>query len=218
MNAWTLIVSGLSMLAGVALGAWLWAWRIHRQARARLHIPAHWPLRARRIVSGNEKDVWAALKNIFHDHVVMVKVPVLRYTKLHDTEKFNVSAKAEAAVEAENERLQELLINLYTTFTIVTNTGKVIGCVDLLGKVALPQASRDLKEGLLSDCGIAYLMVSASDLPDASKLRALFLDELPVERIEHQVTRGGDSVFQADLTAFTKQHAHGPRLHGADFI
>lgn len=206
------------MLAGVALGAWLWAWRIRGQASARLHVPAHWPLRARRIVSGNEREVWGALRNMFHDHVVMVKVPVLRYTKLQDTEKFNASAKAEAAAEAESERLQQLLSGLYTTFTISTINGKVVGCVDLLGKVELPKASRDLKEALLSDCGIAYIVVSASELPDASKLRALFLDEVPVEHIEHQVTRGGDSVFHADLTTFTKQHSNGASLHGADFI
>lgn len=43
--------------------------------------------------------------------------------------------------------------------------------------------------------------------PDACTMRASFRGKIPVDRLEHQVTRGGDSKFHADLSAFTKQHA-----------
>ena len=65
----------------------------------------------------------------------------------------------------------------YATFTVCTLQGKVVGCVDVPGKLALTQASRELKEALLLDCGIAYTVVNAFNLPDASTMRELFLGE-----------------------------------------
>ncbi|MDB5744947.1 MAG: hypothetical protein JWR68_3262 [Polaromonas sp.] len=217
MNEWTAIASGLSMLVGLMLGAWVSAWRAQRKASAKLSVPERWPLRPRRIVNGNEKEVWASLCASFHDHVVLVKVPVLRYTRLHDIEKFSVNAKAMAQAHAENERLQDLLAGLYTTFTVCTADGKVMGCVDVSGST-LTKANRELKEALLLECDIAYTVVSAFNIPDASDLRALFLGEILIEPEDHQITRGGDSDFHAELSSFTKLQSSGAGNYGADFV
>ncbi len=212
MNEWTVIASGLSLLVGMALGALLWAWWLRRsKGSGKLHLPARWPLRARPIVNGNEQEVWRSLRDIFPDHAVVVKVPILRFTKLHETRNSNAkrSAKARADDRLQSEQWLEMLDGLYSTFTVCTLQGKVVGCVDVPGKLALTQASRELKEALLLDCGIAYTVVNAFNLPDASTMRELFLGEIPAQTLEHQVTRGGDSEFHADLTAFTLQQAGG---------
>lgn len=137
----------------------------------------------------------------------MVKVPILRFTMLHDAVKTNLTAKSIATARDEGERWLELLNGIYATFTVCTTDGKVVGCVDVSDKQAIPKANRELKETLLLDCGIAYTVVSAFNLPAASIMRATFLGEVPVDSVEHQVTRGGDSDFHADLSAFTKAAA-----------
>jgi hypothetical protein len=130
----------------------------------------------------------------------MVKLPVLRFTIPLEKEKDKEKNKEK------NARLLELLNGVYTTFTICTLDGKVVGCVDLRGKRDVSRASRQLKETLLSDCGIAYTTVRASRPPTASAMRAAFLGEIPEELVqEAEETRGGDSSFHADLESFTKQ-------------
>jgi hypothetical protein len=207
LNAWTALMSGLSLLVGITLGGLLHAWWLRRKASGRLRPPARWPLRKRRLVNDNEAQVWNWLRSSFHDHVVMVKVPVLRFTKLLDSKKANGadSSKAKADTLIEGERWLELLNGIYTSFTVCTTDGKVVGCVDVSDKPPLAKGSHELKETLLSDCGIAYTVVSASTLPEASAMRALFLGEVKVDCVEHQVTRGGDSNFHADLITFAKQ-------------
>lgn len=207
MNTSMVIAAGLGLLLGITLGALFWAWRLRPKASDALPLPERWPLRARAVVNGSEQEVWQALRSIFPDHVVLVKVPVLRFTRLRDTEKPGASVpggKDKADARRKSEQWLQKLDGLHTTFTVCTLQGKVVGCVDVPGKLALTQASRELKEALLLDCGIAYTVVNAFNLPDAGVMRELFLGEIPVALREHQVTRGGDSEFHADLAAFTK--------------
>ena len=147
-------------------------------------------------MTSNEYCVLKWLRNIFHDHAVMVKIPVLRFTVPLDKEKD----------QATDARWLELLTGVYTTFTVCTAKGKVVGCVDVAGKRGLSQANRELKETLLSDCGIAYTIVRGNQLPAGSAMRAAFLGEMPPEQLsEDMETRGGSSSFHADLDAFSQQ-------------
>lgn len=218
MNASTAFAAALSLLIGLALGAAFWSWRLRTKGSGRLPLPERWPLRARAVVNGNEKEVWHALRSIFHDHVVMVKVPVLRFTKLHDAQSAESSrgagakGQAKSDVRLKNDQWMEMLNGVHTTFTVCTLEGKVVGCVDVPGKLEMTKANRQLKEALLQDCNIAYVVVNAFDLPDAARMRGLFLGEIaPPEPTMHQVTRGGDSVFHADMAAFSQRHASANR-------
>ncbi|MEP6770401.1 MAG: DUF2726 domain-containing protein [Polaromonas sp.] len=198
------LISWLMTLVGVAVGALagvlLYAAWLRKEAGANLRIPHKWPLRARGVVTNDEYEVWKWLRSTFHDHAVMVKLPVLRFTIPLE------KGKEKDKDKEKNERLLELLNGVYTTFTVCTLDGKVVGCVDLRGKREVSRATRELKETLLSDCGIAYTSVKASRPPTASAMRAAFLGEMPEELVqEAQETRGGDSSFHADLDAFTKQ-------------
>ena len=209
MNALTAIAAGLSFVLGATLAALAWAWRLRLKSRAKAAVPQRWPLRARAIVNGNEREVWQALQVIFHDHVVLVKTPIPRFTRLRDTDKAKGRDapgrdKSGALAQLKSEQWLEKLSSLHTTFTVCTREGKVVGCVDVPGQLALTQASRELKESLLLECGIAYTVVNAFNLPDAGVMRELFLGEVPPARQEQQATRGGDSEFHADLAAFTK--------------
>ncbi|MEO6016862.1 MAG: DUF2726 domain-containing protein [Polaromonas sp.] len=189
-----MMVAGLGV--GALAGAALYAGWLRRKAGARLRVPHKWPLRARGLVTTEEHEVWKWLRITFQDHLVMAKVPVLRFT---------IPIEKDGDKDA-NLRWLELLNGVYTTFTVCTLDGKVVGCVDVRGKRDASKASRQLKETLLSDCGIPYTAVASKRLPTANAMRAAFLGEMPEELVqEHQPTRGGDSSFHADLDAFTQQ-------------
>lgn len=193
LNFSTFLMLGLALLAGLVAGAGLYAMWLLKKEDTDPPIPAKWPLAARGIMSGEEHEVMKWLRSTFPEHMIMVKMPVVRYTIPVGKDK-----------KAESKRLQDLIDGVYCSFAVCTISGTVVGCIDVPGKRGLPRGNRDLKESLLSDCGIAYTVVRGFDLPRSSAMRAAFLGELEVEdKPEHQETRGGDSSFHADLDAFT---------------
>ena len=92
-----------------------------------------------------------------------------------------------------------MLSGAYCTYTICNGQGQVVGCIDLLGPQGLSRGNRQLKQTLLSQCGIGYWVISAESLPDPDRLRADFLgtpapDSLPpqseqarLEAVRHQL-------------------------------
>ncbi|OYZ71670.1 MAG: DUF2726 domain-containing protein, partial [Polaromonas sp. 24-62-144] len=144
----------------------LTTWRLRKEADVSLRVPARWPLAARGLVTNGEDEVWKWLRSAFHDHLVMVKVPVLRFTIPMAGERNN------------SAQWLELLSGVYTTFTVCTTDGTVVGCVDVPGKRGLGEASRELKEALLADCNISYTVVRSHSLPKVEAMRAAFLGEI----------------------------------------
>ncbi|HEY3046888.1 MAG TPA: DUF2726 domain-containing protein [Polaromonas sp.] len=194
LNPTTLLIGGLAAALGALVGALLAAWWWRKKAGDRPRLPAKLPLGARGLVTTTEHEVWTWLRHTFRDHVVMVKLPVSRFTIPRDSE------------EVKSMQWLELLNGVYTTFTVCTTDGKVVGCVDVPGKRGLSTANRELKEDLLSDCGIAYTVVRSTRLPTGNAMRAAFLGEILVDQIdENPDTLSGDSGFHAELDAFTKQ-------------
>jgi len=202
VNLTTFFMTLLGIAVGMLAGALLYAWWLRREASARLRLPATWPLKARGVVTTQEHTVWRWLLSTFPDHMVMVKVPVLRFT-------IPLERLEREGGKEPGERWLELLNGVYTTFTVCTTDGKVVGCVDVPGKRGFSQASRDMKESLLSDCGIPYTVVYATHLPAGEALRAAFLGEIPMVAgqadQDDQETRVGDTRFNEELDAFTQQ-------------
>lgn len=200
MNILILLMTGLGLVAGLALGAALYAWWLKNKPPVSIRLPHTWPLAPRVILTNQEHEVLVWLRATFHDHLVMIKLPVLRFTTPTDKETGNGS-----------EKWIELLNGVYSTFTITTSDGNVVGCVDVPNKRGLSKASRGLKESLLSDCRIPYTVVRALALPTAAAMRAAFLGEVEVkveveqDQVEAQHTQVGNSSFHADLDSFTRQ-------------
>ncbi|RYX95913.1 MAG: DUF2726 domain-containing protein [Comamonadaceae bacterium] len=184
----------IGLLVGAVGAVLLYAWWLRRRSAARLMVPASWPLAARNVVNDEEREVLRWLYVTFHDHLVLVKVSVLRFTAPKRGE------------SDEDGRWQSLLNSVYCTFTIATRDGKVVGCLDVSGKRTVSRAKRELKESLLADCGIGYVVLSSRELPKASAVRAAFLGEVEAgDTWQDQETRGGDSSFHADLDAFNQE-------------
>lgn len=209
VNEWTALIAGLSLAVGLVVGALLFDLRARKNEKFPLRMPARWPLRSRSIVKGNEKAVWAWLRKTLPGHVVMVKVPILRFTLLHERKNAVESAGAttKGGVQDDNSHLLNLLNGLYTSFSVFTVDGKIVGCVDISGSPSLTKGTQDLKDMLFLDCSIPYLVISPLALPSASSIRLAFLGESPSLRVDHPVTRGGDTDFHLDLKAFSKNQS-----------
>lgn len=176
------------------VGILLTAWHMRRAERADLRIPSKWPLVARALVTPGEAEVWQWLRSTFHDHVVMIKTPVLRFTIPMEGERHK------------SREWLEVLNGVYTTFTVCTTDGTVVGCVDVPGTRGLPQSNREIKEALLSDCNISYTVLRGNALPKVAVMRAAFLGEIVDEFLtEPQPVFGEDSIFQEEVALFTKE-------------
>ena len=161
------------------------------------------------VVNDIENKVWHGLKSIFHDHVVIVKIPVLRFTRLQHPPASNAASGSSSTADL-NEQLVHRqwltrLEGVYTTFTVCTQNGRVIGCVDVSSSRGFSTSSSEMKEALLLQCGIAYAVADAITPADGAKMRELFLGELSADSLAQRVTRGGDSNFYSELTTFTQQ-------------
>lgn len=194
MNLTLWMTALLAVAAGLIAGVLITTWRLRKEADVSLRVPARWPLEARGLVNEAEDAVWKWLRSAFHDHLVMVKVPVLRFTIPMAGERTN------------SAQWLELLSGVYTTFTVCTSDGTVVGCVDVPGKRGLGQANRELKEALLADCNISYTVVRSHSLPKVEAMRAAFLGEIVDEFLtEPQPVYGQDGNFQAEVAAFTRE-------------
>jgi hypothetical protein len=151
-------------LSGMATGAACHHGWLARAARKKRRIPAQWHLQARPLLLDAEQEVWHWLQRAFFDHHVVVKVPVIRFVSPRN--------------EAEGQRSYELLKNVYCSFTVCAADGTVIGCLDVPGPQGLRASNRDLKRKLFAECGVAYAVVRASNLPTLEDVRAAFLGEI----------------------------------------
>lgn len=159
-------------LSGMATGAACHHGWLARAARKKRRIPTHWHLQPRPLLLDTEQEVWHWLQRAFFDHHVVVKVPVIRFVSPRN--------------EAEGQRSFELLKNVYCSFTVCAADGTVIGCLDVPGPHGLRASSRDLKRKLFAECGIAYAVVRAGNLPTLEDVRAAFLGEIDLSDDEEQ--------------------------------
>lgn len=158
-SQWVLI--GLSLLAILSLSLGLWLRWTEPRKRS---IPPRWPLHARVLVNAEELRVWRWLTETFDDHSVMIKMPVTRFTRPN---------------AGENGRhLYEVLKNINCTFSVCASDGHVVGCVDVPKPFGLLRKSRVLKENLLAQCGIAYIVLTPGRLPSPAEIRNEFLGEV----------------------------------------
>ena len=189
-----LLVLGAAAAAGLTGGV---VWMRKRSAASTdmtvmTDMPEQWPLKARGLVTTGEVEVWNWLRATFHDHHVLIKVPVLRFTT------------PLARDRKQREKWLTRLSAVYTTFAVCSADGTVLGCVDVPGKRGLDQHGRELKEALLADCHIAYTVVRQGSLPRPESMRAAFLGEEAgsPETLPHIPPVPVDPSFDDEIAAF----------------
>ena len=184
--------AGLTLAAGILLG--LLGYDSWMRWRGKLHIPNQWLLAPRGLVTNDEYEVWEWLKRAFHDHEVLVKTPIARYSRARDPK--------------QSKKWFRVLEGVYCTFSICTPDGTVVGCLDVPGKHGLLRSHRDMKESILSTCGIAYAVVRASNLPTLDAIRAAFIDEFMLADEEPRYAVQDD--FEREVSSFAENSRTKP--------
>ncbi len=133
-------------------------------AREKKRIPQHWQLTARPLFTDVERTVWRWLRQVFHDQQLLLKIPVIRFLSPRNL--------------SQGHHSHELLKGIYCSFTVCTADGTVVGCIDIPGVNGLKASHRDMKQKLFGECGIAYAVLSANNLPTLEGLRATFLGSM----------------------------------------
>ena len=111
-----------------------------------------------------ERSAWLWLRHdVFPKHNVLPKMPFTRFTLLRDP--------------AMSKKWFEVLSGIYCTFTICSDAGLAIGCVDLLPPGEEKRSSVSFKRRLLDQCGMHYRVITIGHLPDAHDLCVEFLGE-----------------------------------------
>ena len=179
-SAWAIVLT-----AGVAVisGAFLHALWLRRGARQRMAVPSEWPLNPRLLANSEERKVWHWLSKIFYNHHMMVKIPVTRFTLPRQPN--------------EGQQLYELLTGVYCTLTVCGSDGRVVGCLDVLGRHGISHSNMRLKRSLLSQCGINYLVIEPESLPSAEKIRRFFLGEEEGMNYDHEHVRDEAMIYAA---------------------
>ena len=131
-------------------------------------LPAQWHLQTRPLFTVVEHTVWQWPEQVFFDHHVGVKIPVIRFLLPRSTTQSQCS--------------HGLLKGVYCTFTVCASDGSVVGCIDVPGHNGLRASHRDLKKKLFEECGVTYAVLSVNQLPTLKALRAVFLGDMALTR------------------------------------
>jgi hypothetical protein len=180
--------------AGCAVGAVTCSRWSSWQQQQRWRFPNRWPLAARALLSPEEHQVWLWLKRVFPEHNVMVKTAVARFTRPLDRK--------------HNRIAYQTLNDVYCTFSVSAQDGTVVGCLDVAGKQGLLRSHRDMKESILSNCGIAYSVVRSGSLPALSEIRRTFLGEMATATVDEEDSMRLEQFdpFAAELSAFSRSY------------
>jgi hypothetical protein len=195
------IVFMVGTVIGVAIGlAIFYGWNT-RATRKRRRIPKEWPLKIRPLVNSSERRVWIWLSKVMFDQQISLKLPVTRFTAPSVTE--------DAA------HWYQLLNGVYCTFTVCNMDGHVVGCVDVQGPKGLSMSNQTLKHSLLSQCGIAYWVVSPSNLPHLTQIRTAFLGAQAVKTEDRDFLEHRFKDVRENLQAAVTRQRHNKSSHFA---
>jgi hypothetical protein len=152
--SWTLAIASLLLLAVAGL-----LWLRFGRRRDPLALPEQWPLTGRRVFGREELRVYRQLREALPDHVVLSKLPLVRFCQPEDPGTVRY--------------WYELLANQHVSFAICSESGRVLAAIDLEGLRPSSRRSLKIKEAVLAACKVRYLRCLPDELPTLAEMRAL---------------------------------------------
>ena len=134
-------------------------WALRRPAYANKGLPAEWSLTARPVFTANERRVFRLLREALPHHVVLSKLPLVRFCQ---------------PTEAKEVRYWfDLLGASHVTFAVCSPNGRVLAALDLEGERGVTPRSLQIKHAVLSACRVRHLRCSMDQLPSVADLQLL---------------------------------------------
>ena len=131
---------------------------VRRRPRA-IPLPTEWGLTARPVFSTDERRVYKLLREALPHHVVLAKLPLVRFTQPNDP--------------AEVRYWYELLGQVHVTFAVCSANGRLLAAIDLDNDRGNSRRVLQIKQSVLGACRIRYLRCAVDNLPTAAELQLL---------------------------------------------
>ena len=127
--------------------------------RRRSHLPTEWALAPRPVFSGDERRVYRLLREALPHHVVLAKLPLVRFCQPADP--------------ASVGYWFDLLGTSHVTFAVCSPNGRVLAAVDLDTDRPLSQRAVQIKQSVLGACRIRHLRCPVDHPPSIAELQLL---------------------------------------------
>jgi Protein of unknown function (DUF2726) len=162
-TAW-LIAAVCAAVIAISLGLF-WAWRSRQKKLAPAPLPKEWSLAPRPVFSADERRIYRLLREAFTHHVVLSKLPLVRFCQPNDPE--------------ETRYWYDLLGAAHVTFAVCSPNGRVLAAVDLTTDRGVSRRSMQIKQAVLSACRVRYLRCSVDNPPSLAELQLLVPQAAP---------------------------------------
>ncbi|HEY1090659.1 MAG TPA: DUF2726 domain-containing protein [Burkholderiaceae bacterium] len=150
------IIALVSSCGLLALGL---AWLIRRPSAKSKQLPTEWSLTSRPVFSTDERRVYRLLKEALPHHVILSKLPLVRFCQPNETKDVRYWF--------------DLLGAIHVTFAICSPNGRVLAAFDLDTDRSVSGRSMQIKQSVLAACRVRYLRCPADNLPSAAELQLL---------------------------------------------
>jgi hypothetical protein len=122
-------------------------------------LPAEWALTPRPVFGNDERRVYRLLREALPHHVVLAKLPLVRFCQPSDVS---------------NVRYwYDLLGAHHVAFAVCSANGRVLAAIDLESDRANSRRVMQIKQAVLSACRVRYLRCAPHQLPTLAELQLL---------------------------------------------
>ncbi|HMO46613.1 MAG TPA: DUF2726 domain-containing protein [Rubrivivax sp.] len=151
---WTVALATLALCAGL-LALW---WTRSRTPKLP-PLPTEWNLSARPVFSTDERRVYRQLREALPHHIVLSKLPLVRFSQPTDPEQVRY--------------WYELLGAIHVSFAICSANGRVLAAIDLDTDRGNSRRVLQIKQSVLAACRVRYLRCPVDHLPSIPELQLL---------------------------------------------
>jgi Protein of unknown function (DUF2726) len=160
---WILASLSLALLLGAGVLA-----ALSRRPQKKAPLPTEWTLTSRPVFSSEERRVYRQLREALPHHIILSKLPLLRFTQPTEPE--------------EVRYWYDLLGAIHVGFAVCSTNGRVLAAIDLSTERGGSRRALQIKQSVLAACKVRYLRCSVDQLPSIPELQLLVPQTGPVGR------------------------------------
>ena len=154
MLPWIVALVALGLLATV-----LGFWALRGAPKKSSELPTEWALAPRPVFSTDERRVYRLLREALPHHVVLSKLPLVRFCQPTDP--------------SEVRFWFDLLASSHVTFAVCSANGRVLAAIDLDTDRGNSRRVMQIKQSVLGACRVRYLRCPVDHLPSVAELQLL---------------------------------------------
>lgn len=163
---WILASLSLALFLGAAL-----LWALRGRPPKKEELPTQWTVAPRPVFSSDERRVYRQLREALPHHVILSKLPLVRFCQPTDP--------------TEVRYWFDLLGAVHVTFAICSANGRVLAAVDLETERGVSRRALQIKQAVLTACKVRHVRCTAETLPSVPELQMLVPQTSPASRGPH---------------------------------